>query len=93
MCDQVLTVRMARPLRLEFGGALYHLTARGNVGQAIFVDDDDRLCPLEVLSGVVDRFARICHAYRLMTIHYHLLVETPAGTLSRTNLSLLAGRH
>lgn len=74
---------MARPLRLEFEGAVYHLTARGNARQAIFLDDYDRLRFLDVLSDVVDRFAWICHAHCLMTNHYHLLVETPAANLSR----------
>ena len=63
---------MARPLRLEFEDAVYHLTARGNAGQAIFLDDDDRLRFLDVLSDVVARFGWICHAYCLMpnTITY-----------------------
>ncbi len=74
---------MARPLRLEFEGALYHLTARGNAGRAIFLDDDDRLRFLDTLAEVVDRFGWICHGYCLMTDHYHLLVETPQPNLSR----------
>jgi REP element-mobilizing transposase RayT len=74
---------MARPLRLEFEGAVYHLTARGNAGQAIFLDDNDRQRFLDALSEGVDRFGWICHAYCLMTNHYHLLVETPNANLSR----------
>jgi REP element-mobilizing transposase RayT len=74
---------MARPLRLEFEGAVYHLTARGNAGQAIFLNDNDRQRFLDALSEVVDRFGWICHAYCLMTNHYHLLVETPNANLSR----------
>ena len=74
---------MARSLRLEFEGAIYHLTARGNAGQAIFPNDDDRLRFLDVLSDAVDRFGWICHAYCLMPNHYHLLVETPQANLSR----------
>lgn len=74
---------MARPLRVEFAGAVYHVTARGNAGEDIFADDTDRLKFLEVLGDVVERFDWICHAYCLMPNHYHLLVETPEGNLSR----------
>ncbi|MCL0050423.1 transposase [Dehalococcoidia bacterium] len=74
---------MARPLRLEYEGAVYHLTARGNAKQSIFLDDDDRIRFLDVLSDVVDRFGWICHAYCLMTNHYHLLIETQLANLSR----------
>ncbi len=74
---------MARPLRIEFEGALYHITSRGNAKQAIFADDLDRHGFLELISQAVDRFHWICHAYCLMRNHYHLLVETPEANLSR----------
>jgi len=74
---------MARPLRVEFEGAVYHVTSRGNAGQGIYVDDKDRLRFLNVLGDVVDRFGWICHAYCLMSNHYHLLIETPRANLSR----------
>lgn len=74
---------MARPLRLEFPGAVYHLTARGNARNAIFVDDEDREMFLACLGEVVLRCTWLCHAYCLMDNHYHLLVETPDGNLSR----------
>ncbi|QAA75866.1 MAG: hypothetical protein BIP78_0098 [Candidatus Bipolaricaulis sibiricus] len=74
---------MARPLRIEFAGAVYHVTARGNAQQDIFVDDTDRLKFLEVLGSVVQRFGWVCHAYCLLPNHYHLLVETPDANLSR----------
>lgn len=74
---------MARPLRIEFEGALYHVTSRGNAGEKIFVDDGDRSRFLELLGEAVDRFGWICHAYCLMANHYHLLVETPRANLSR----------
>ncbi len=74
---------MARPLRIEFPGALYHITSRGNAGQDIFLDDKDRFAFLDVLQEVVDRFAWRCYAYCLMPNHYHLLVETLEPTLSR----------
>ena len=74
---------MARPLRLEFPGALYHVTARGDGRENIYLSDDDRRLCLEVLGGVVQRFNWTIHAYCLMSNHYHLLVETPDANLSR----------
>ena len=74
---------MARPLRIEFPGALYHVTSRGDRREAIFEDDKDRLIFLHTLAEVVERFNWLCHAYCLMTNHYHLLVETPDGNLSK----------
>jgi putative transposase len=73
---------MTRPLRIEFEGAVYHVTARGNARQDIFVDDEDRETFLGVLSDVVARFGWICHAYCLMDNHYHFLIETPDANLS-----------
>ena len=67
---------MARPLRLEFPGAVYHVTSRGNARQAIFLDKDDRESFLGVLSSVAARFNWVCHAYCLMETHYHLQIET-----------------
>lgn len=74
---------MARPLRIEYEGAVYHITSRGNARQDIFLDDEDRLIFLVVLEDVVIRYHWICHAYCLMPNHYHLLVETPDANLSR----------
>lgn len=74
---------MARPLRLEFPGAVYHVTSRGNSKQDIFLDAKDRKLFLEVLSSVVARFKWLCHAYCLLGNHYHLIVETLEGNLSR----------
>jgi len=74
---------MARPLRIEYEGAVYHVTSRGNAGAEIFLEDVDRMRFLEVLASTVERFGWICHAYCLMTNHYHLLVETPEPNLSR----------
>ncbi len=75
---------MARPLRLEFSGALYHVSARGNEWKAIFLGDgdNDRLAFLEILGATCERFNWICHAYCLMTNHYHLVIETPDANLS-----------
>lgn len=74
---------MARPLRLEFPGALYHLTARGNARQPIYRDDADRRRFLELLGEVCERFRWRGHAYCLMGNHYHLVIETPEANLSR----------
>ena len=74
---------MARPLRLEFDGALYHVTARGNRREDIYLDDGDRELFLSILGNVCDRFNWAVHAYCLMTNHYHLLVETPDANLSK----------
>ena len=74
---------MARPLCLEFPGALYHLTARGNSQQAIFLDDGDRQHFLRLLGREVQQQQWRCYLYCLMGNHYHLLIETPEHNLSR----------
>lgn len=74
---------MSRPLRLEFANALYHVTSRGDRREAIFVDDADRSMWLELFGQVSGRFNWRCHAWCLMTNHYHLLVETPEPNLSQ----------
>jgi REP element-mobilizing transposase RayT len=73
---------MNRPLRIEFSGALYHVTSRGDRREDIYLDDDDRLNWLEVLGIVCKHFSWVVHAYCLMSNHYHLVVETPDGNLS-----------
>jgi len=73
---------MARPLRIEFAGALYHVTSRGDGREDIYLDDEDRKIYLEVLRDVCERFNWVVHAYCLMTNHYHLLIETPDSNLS-----------
>jgi len=74
---------MSRPLRIEYPGALYHLTSRGDRQEDIFVDDADREEFLSVLGCVVERFGWRLYAYCLMGNHYHLMVETPKGNLSK----------
>lgn len=74
---------MVRPLRIEFPGALYHVTARGNAQQDIFLDDEDRRRFVQVLERVVSRFHLLLHAYCLMDNHFHLVVETPEANLSK----------
>jgi len=73
---------MARPLRIEYPGAVYHVTSRGNEKKPVFKDDHDRENFLNALQHVNKRYNWICHAYCLMTNHYHLLIETPDGNLS-----------
>jgi len=73
---------MARPLRLEFPFAVYHVTSRGNARADIFVDDNDRQAFLDAIASVVLRYNWICHAYCLMGNHYHLVIETPDANLS-----------
>lgn len=73
---------MSRPLRIEYSGAVYHVTSRGNEKKSVFRNDDDRETFLNTLQHVNKRYSWICHAYCLMTNHYHLLIETPEGNLS-----------
>lgn len=74
---------MARPLRLEFAGALYHVTSRGDGREDIYRADGDRRLFLDVLGDVQARYHWTVHAYCLMTNHYHLLVETPDANLAK----------
>lgn len=73
---------MARPLRIEYPGAVYHVTSRGNEKKKVFKDDKDREAFLNTLYDVNKRYNWLCHAYCLMDNHYHLLIETPDGNLS-----------
>jgi REP element-mobilizing transposase RayT len=74
---------MARPLRIEFSGALYHVTARGNAREDIYREDADRQHFLMLLHNTVNRYDWYCHAYCLMDNHYHLLLETNTPSLSK----------
>ena len=74
---------MARPLRLEFAGALYHVTARGDGREDIYLSDGDRQLFLAILGAVWERSNWQVHAYCLMTNHYHLLIETPDPNLAK----------
>jgi putative transposase len=73
---------MARPLRIEYPDALYHLTSRGDGREDIYSDDADRLEFLSVLAAVVERFEWRLYAYCLMDNHYHLMAGTPKANLS-----------
>lgn len=74
---------MARPLRVEYPGALYHVMSRGNAFQNIFLDNRDREAYLDHLKSAVKNHNLICHAYCLMGNHSHLLLETPDPNLSQ----------
>lgn len=73
---------MARPLRLEFPGAVYHITSRGNARAAIYLKDEDYLVFLDILGKVCRQYRWVCYAYCLMSNHYHLVLETVEANLS-----------
>ncbi|MBW2065942.1 MAG: transposase [Deltaproteobacteria bacterium] len=73
---------MARPLRVEYPGAYYHVMSRGNNQERIYEDDTDREKFLEYLGKASERFSIIIYTYCLMNTHYHLLVQTPEANLS-----------
>ena len=72
---------MARPLRINFPGAVYHITSRGNERKAVFKSDRDREKFLEYLESATKRYQAVIHVFCLMDNHYHLLLETPEGNL------------
>ncbi len=74
---------MSRPLRIEYPGAFYHVTARGNEQKDVFKSRKDRQQFLSYLESAVLRYGAAIHTYCLMNNHYHLLLETPAGNLSQ----------
>jgi putative transposase len=78
---------MGKP-RLEFAGAFYHVTNRGNARETIFQDDYDYAAFLRELSKVVPRYGWLVHGFCLIPNHYHLLVETPEPNLGRGMLRL-----
>jgi putative transposase len=83
---------MSRPLRLEFPGALWHITSRGNQRQAIYHHDRDRRVFLDFLGQTIADAGWLLYAFVLMTNHYHLLLETPQPTLS-AGMRDLNGRY
>lgn len=74
---------MSRPIRIEFPNALYHVTSRGDRREDIFEDDQDRRTFLSTLEQVAAQFNWVCYAWCLMDNHYHLLIQTPDGNLSK----------
>ena len=73
---------MARPLRLELPGAVYHVTSRGDRREDIYLNDADRQRWLDLLGEVCVRHNWLCHAYCLMDNHFHIVIETVDGNLS-----------
>lgn len=74
---------MSRPLRIEFPGAAYHVTARGDRREPIYHDDRDRRAFVELLGQAMERFDAAILAYCLMGNHYHLVLQTREANLSR----------
>ena len=74
---------MARPPRIQFQNAFYHVIVRGNQQQALFSGDTDRMAYLELLSRYKKKCGFILYAYVLMNNHIHLLVETPEAPISK----------
>jgi len=74
---------VSRPLRIQYPGAFYHVTSRGNEQKEIFKSRRDREKFLAYLESAVRRYGSVIHAYCLMSNHYHLVLETPAGNLSQ----------
>lgn len=80
--QQLWGMAMSRSLRIEYPGAYYHITSRGNEKKDIFNNPRDREKFLEYLDSATLRYSAVIHAYCLMGNHYHLLLETPNGNLS-----------
>ena len=74
---------MARPLRIEYPGALYHVTSRGNEQKDVFKSQRDREKFLSYLESAGVRYGAVIHTWCLMSNHYHLLIETPSGNPSQ----------
>ncbi|HUF17986.1 MAG TPA: transposase [Thermoanaerobaculia bacterium] len=83
---------MARPLRLDYPGAVWHITSRGNERKNIFRSDADRRLFLEFLADAVRRYGWLVYSYVLMSNHYHFVVETPVPNLSR-GMQWLNGKY
>lgn len=77
------SMSMSRPLRIEYPGAIYHLTSRGNARSNIYVTDADRIDFLKLLAKTCQRFGWHSYAWCLMGNHYHLVIETSEANLSR----------
>jgi putative transposase len=73
---------MARPLRLSFENAVYHITARGNRREHIFYNDEDRKIFLEKINETCLKYSFVCFAYCLMDNHYHLFLKTLLPNIS-----------
>lgn len=74
---------MARQLRIEYPGAFYHVTSRGNQKQPVFFTPWDKARFLDFVAEVHEAFGFLVHAYCLMENHYHLMLETKRANLSK----------
>lgn len=74
---------MTRPLRIDFPGAVYHVTSRGDRREVIYADDGDRALFLTVLATALQRCQASALAYCLMSNHYHLVLQTQEANLSQ----------
>lgn len=74
---------MSRPLRIEYPGAVYHVTARANGRQQLFTCIEDGSTFIELLEREIAQHKWLCHAYCLLEDHYHLVIETPEANLGR----------
>ncbi len=74
---------MTRSLRIEYPGAYYHVTSRGNERKNIFINRGERKSFLSYLKSARLRYGAVIHAFCLMNNHYHLFIETPKGNLSQ----------
>ena len=83
---------MARPPRIRFSGATYHVMSRGNRKTRIFEDNRDRRVCLDIVSEALDRYEVECPGYCLVGTHYHAVVHTPRGNISQL-MKLVNGRY
>ncbi len=83
---------MARPIRIRYPAAVFHVVARGDRGQLVFGDDTDRQRFLETLGEACEKTGWRIHAYGVMGNHYHLLAETPEPSLA-AGMKWLQGTH
>ena len=74
---------MVRPLRIEYPGAWYHVMNRGRRGENVFADRDDYVTFIALLQETSEMFDFQVSAFCLMSNHYHILIQTPSGNLSR----------
>jgi len=74
---------VARPLRIAYPGAFYHITSRGNEKKKIFKRQSDRKKFISYLESATERYGALIHVFCLMTNHYHILMETPSGNISQ----------
>jgi REP element-mobilizing transposase RayT len=74
---------MARPLRINYENAVYHIFARGNRKEDIFYSDEDKRLFQEKMNKTFQKYSLICYAYCLLDNHYHLFLKTPKANLSK----------